>query len=309
MLAVLGDKDDLDRDGYSFEPKLDGTRALCYVDDDVRLLNRRGRDITERYPELSLRDHLKAASCVLDGEVVVYDAKGNPSFPLLQKREHSRTGMVHVLSARHPATYVVFDVLELEGKAVTSSPLEERRELLRTVVRDEPRMQRIVSTREGHRLWSIIESRRLEGVMAKRDGSAYEPGRRSAAWIKVKTVKTIDCVIVGFTSEKRAISALVLGLYFGDELRYMGRVGTGFTDRFMEQMRPVLDGLVVRDPPVQGFPDHPIIWTRPELVAEIEYLQVTKGGHLRAPSFRRIRYDKDPRECTSGSAGIVSLEE
>ncbi|OPY31333.1 MAG: DNA ligase [Methanomassiliicoccales archaeon PtaU1.Bin124] len=304
MLAFLGGRPDLDRSGYAFEPKLDGTRAVCYVNGGMKFINRRGHEISERYPDFLFRDHVKASSCVLDGEVVVYDKEGNPSFSLLQKREQSKTGSAHFLSRQHPATFVVFDILEKDGKDLTSLKYTERRRILQETVTDGKGIQVIVSTTDAHKLWSIVAQRKLEGVMAKRIDSHYEPGKRSESWIKIKALKTLDCVLIGFTSEKRSISALALGLYFGPELRYMGRVGTGFTERYLENLRKVLDTMVIEDPPVKSFPDHPITtWVRPELVAEVEYLMLTGDGHLRAPSFRRLRSDKDPKECTSETLG------
>jgi DNA ligase D-like protein (predicted ligase) len=297
MLAFLGSQDDLERPGYYYEPKLDGTRALCYVDSRTRFINRRGRDITARYPELTFRDELKAGSCVLDGEIVVFDSQGNPSFSLLQKREQAWSSMARLISGQHPATYIAFDILELDGRNITTLPIEERMKHLREVLRDGPRAQSIVGTTDGLKLWSIVEARKLEGVMAKRAGSIYEQGRRSDAWIKIKALQTVDCVIVGFTSQKRTISALALGLFLDHELRYMGRVGTGFTETYLERLRSVLDPLVIAEPPVKGYPNYPIIWVRPELVAEIEYLQLTGDGYFRAPSFRRLRDDKAPEEC------------
>jgi len=199
----------------------------------------------------------------------------------------------------------VFDILERDGKDITSLPLEERKRHLHEVLLDGDHIQSIVSTKDGHRLWSIVEERMLEGVMAKRIDSVYEPGKRSEAWIKIKALKTLDCVIIGFTSEKRTISALALGLYFGEELRFMGRVGTGFTEKYLERLRPVLDRLVIEEPPVKSYPNHPTIWVRPEIVAEVEYLQLTGDGHLRAPSFRRLRYDKDQKDCTSAELPLA----
>ena len=305
MLAFLGGRSDLQRTGYEYEPKLDGTRALCYVDSSLRFLNRREHDVTERYPDLSFRKSIRAVSCVLDGEIVVYDAKGNPSFSLLQKREQSRSASIPYLSRRHPATYVAFDILELGGKDVTSSPLTERKVLLKDVVEESERLQVIASTADGRKLWEVVEARGLEGVMAKRTDSVYEPGRRSLSWIKIKALHTLDCVIVGFTSEKRSISALALGIYLGTELSYVGRVGTGFTSRFLDELREVLDRMVIERPPVGDPPDHTITWVRPELVAEVEYLQLTNDGHLRAPSFRRMRTDKRPTDCTFDELGKI----
>jgi DNA ligase D-like protein (predicted ligase) len=304
MLAFLGGKNDLEREGYIFEPKLDGTRALCYVNEDIRFINRRGHDISERYPEFNFRDELKVESCVLDGEVIVYDGHGNPSFSLLQKREQSKTSSARLLSGSHPATYVVFDILELNGRDLTTLPLSARKEELRKAVVPGKHLQPIVWTKEGAKLWKIVEERKLEGVMAKRFDSVYEQGKRSEAWIKVKALKTLDCVIIGFTSEKRSISALALGLYVNGELRYMGRVGTGFTESYLDNLRKVLDNMVIPGPPVKSYPDHPTTWVRPELVAEVEYLMLTGDGHLRAPSFRRLRTDKAPEDCTADVAGI-----
>ena len=304
MLAAMGTKDDLEREGYIYEPKLDGTRALCYANSTMKFINRRGHELTERYPEFSFRDQIKARTCVLDGELIVYDNRGNPSFHLLQKREQSKPSMAKILSIQHPATYVVFDILELEGKELISTRLDERKKIMHSVLRDGHHMQSIAFTKDGKKLWSVVEQRKLEGVMAKRSNSYYEPGKRSDAWLKIKALKTVDCVLLGYTSEIRTISALALGLYFGDELRYVGRVGTGFTEKYLEDLRPVLDGMLAEKPPVASFPREPVItWVRPELIAEVEILELTRDKHLRAPSFRRLRNDKDVEDCVIEQLG------
>jgi DNA ligase D-like protein (predicted ligase) len=304
MLAAMGSKDDLEKEGYIYEPKLDGTRALCYVNSTMKFLNRRGHEITERYPEFSFRDQIKARSCVLDGELIVYDNRGNPSFHLLQKREQSKPSIAKFLSIQHPATYVVFDILELDGKELLSTRLDERKKIMHAVLREGHHMQSIAFTKDGRKLWSVVEQRKLEGVMAKRSNSYYEPGKRSDAWLKIKALKTIDCVLLGYTSEIRTISALALGLFFGDELRYVGRVGTGFTEKYLEELRPVLDGMLAETPPVASYPNEPAItWIRPELIAEVEILELTRDKHLRAPSFRRLRNDKDIKDCVVEQLG------
>ena len=304
MLAAMGSKDDLDREGYVFEPKLDGTRALCYVNSTMKFVNRRGHEITERYPEFAFRDQIKARSCVLDGELIVYDNRGNPSFHLLQKREQSKPSIAKFLSIQHPATYVIFDILELEGKELLSKRLEERKKIMHEVLREGHHLQSIAFTRDGRKLWKVVEQRKLEGVMAKRVNSYYEPGKRSDAWLKIKALKTIDCVLLGYTSEIRTISALALGLYFGDELRYVGRVGTGFTEKYLEELRPLLDDILADKPPVTSYPSEPTItWVKPELIAEVEILELTKDKHLRAPSFRRLRNDKDIKDCVIEQLG------
>ncbi len=304
MLAAMGSKNDLEREGYIYEPKLDGTRAICYVDSTMKFVNRRGHELTERYPEFSFRDQIKARSCVLDGELIVYDNRGNPSFHLLQKREQSKTSIAKFLSIQHPATYVVFDILELEGKELLSTRLDERKKIMHAVLREGHHMQSIAFTKDGIKLWSVVEQRKLEGVMAKRSNSYYEPGKRSNAWLKIKALKTVDCVLLGYTSEIRTISALALGLFFGDELRYVGRVGTGFTEKYLEELRLVLDGMLAESPPVNSYPNEPVItWVRPELIAEVEILELTRDKHLRAPSFRRLRNDKEIKDCVIEQLG------
>ena len=299
MLAFQGSKADLARPGFIFEPKLDGTRALCYKDGThLRFVNRRDHEMTPRYPEFDFSSLIEAESCVLDGEVVVFDGQGNPSFRLLQKREHAASGMYRLRSSQHPATYVVFDVLEIDGKDVTGLPLSERKKLLDATVKENGNLRKIVHTPDGQRLWDLIYQKGIEGVMAKSIDGVYEEGIRSRNWLKIKTVITIDCVIVGYTHERRAISSLALGIYVGRDLRFIGRVGTGFTEDFLMKLRDTLDGIRIPDPPVVNPPEGEMEWVRPDIVCEVEYLEFTSNYHLRAPSFRRIRDDKRPEECT-----------
>jgi ATP-dependent DNA ligase len=133
--------------------------------------------------------------------------------------------------------------------------------------------------------------------MAKRMDGAYEPGVRSQHWLKIKTTLTVDCVVVGYSHEKRAISALALALFENDVLVYVGRVGTGFTEAQMEHMVRMLEPLRVDTPPVVNVPEHDLSWVRPEIVCKVEFLELTINGHLRAPSFRGLRYDKPPKDC------------
>lgn len=299
MLAFQGSRSDLTRPGFIFEPKLDGTRALCYKNGtELHFINRRDHEMTPRYPEFDFISLIDARSCVLDGEVVVFDGQGNPSFRLLQKREHAAPGMYRMRSAQHPATYIVFDVLEIDGRDITGLPLSERKGLLDAKVGEGTNLRRIVYTTDGKRLWDLIYEKGIEGVMAKGIDSVYEEGKRSPNWLKIKTVVTIDCVIAGYTHERRAISSLALGLYVGKDLRFIGRVGTGFTEDFLTQLRATLETMRITDPPVVNPPEGETEWVRPEMVCEVEYLEFTPSFHLRAPSFRRLREDKSPMECT-----------
>ena len=298
MLARPGRPEDLSRTGYLYEPKLDGTRALCYKNSRLTFVNRRDRDITDRYPEFDFIHDIKAGTCVLDGEIVVFDSKGNPDFRLLQKREQSSPSMRKALSARHPATYIVFDVLMKDGAELTSLPLLERRRQLQSMITESRPLRTIISSRDGAKLWELAKKRGIEGVMAKRIDSVYEEGRRSPSWLKVKTTSTLDCVIVGYTSELRPLSSLALGLVDASSMIYIGKVGTGFTDAFMESLKRRLDEMTVDQPSVINPPEQQIIWTKPLVVCEVEYLEVTSQLHLRAPSFKRLRDDKLPEDCT-----------
>ncbi|MDD1756141.1 MAG: non-homologous end-joining DNA ligase [Methanomassiliicoccales archaeon] len=298
MLARPGRPEDLNRPGYLYEPKLDGTRAMCYKDSRLIFVNRRERDITERYPELDFIMDIKAGRCVLDGEIVVFDNKGNPDFRLLQKREQSSPSARKLLSARHPATYVAFDVLMRDGLELVSAPLIERRRQLQSMITEGKALRTIVSSTDGVKLWELAKRRGIEGVMAKRIDSVYEEGRRSPSWIKVKTTRTLDCIIVGYTSELRPLSSLALGLADAGSIIFVGKVGTGFTDAFMESLKERLDAIRVAEAPVVNPTDQLVTWTHPEMVCEVEYLEVTPQLHLRAPSFKRLRDDKLPEDCT-----------
>jgi DNA ligase D-like protein (predicted ligase) len=298
MLAAPGSKQDLVRLGFLYEPKLDGTRAICYLESKVRFINRRDRDISARYPELLAALSAHPQQCVLDGEIVVFGEDGNPSFHLLQKREQAAPQMYHLRSRQHPATYVVFDILMLGGKDLTGLGLRERRSILEEALEDGERVRKIVQTEKGTKLWELVVAKGTEGVMAKDAESVYEQGVRSRHWLKIKTTATVDCVIVGYTHESRNISALMLALYDGGELVFIGRVGTGFTEEFLAVLKKSLDKIEVDQPSIPTTSSIEVTWVRPEMVCEVEYLEVTMNRHLRAPVFRRLRAEKAPEECT-----------
>lgn len=298
MLASNGDEALLDADGYIYEPKLDGIRALCYLEDSqVRFISRNAKNITGAYPELAFADELRSTKCVIDGEIVLYDEAGNPDFHALVKRHHRGTPP----RSGRSVTFAAFDLLHLDGQDLLDLPLEERKQMLLSVLPEKHvRIESTVWTTEGRRLWDIMVTRGQEGVIAKRLGSRYEPGRRTTSWLKIKVFRTIDAVIVGFRSERRPVSSLVLGLYDGEgALHGVGRVGTGFTDAMSRRLRAMLENVRVESPPVVSMPEDTgdIHWTEPVHVAEVRYLEQGPNGALRHPSFLRLRPDKDPEEC------------
>jgi bifunctional non-homologous end joining protein LigD len=300
-----------DRDGYIHEPKWDGTRCIAYLskkDGSVRLLNRRLVEMSNRYPELSkLYEDIKCAEAILDGEIVVLQ-NGKPDFSKLQEREHLQDPfLIEIRSRLIPATFMVFDLLYVDGADVTREPLLRRKRLLEDVVRESDRLL-LTDFVEGDGLAYFKKARKLglEGIMAKRADSPYLIGKRSNLWLKVKSINTVDCVVCGYTEgegrRKGTFGALLLGLYKQDKLVYVGRVGTGFTDAQLHEYAELIGGYRADSSPFAegaGYRGkHKVVWLKPELVAEVKYMGFARQGGLRAPSFRRWRTDKPAKQCT-----------
>ena len=292
MLSGLGNEHILKNTEYIFEAKLDGIRAICVKEDKkLKFLSRNGIDITKQYPEFDFSENIKAKDCVLDGEIVVYDRNGNPNFTLWQERKGFKSIPSSLL-----ANYVVFDILSLEGKDLTKIPLRKRKEILEKTVETGSHIQTSFWTENGKALWNVIKARKLEGIIAKDSNSFYEPGRRSDSWRKIKIFKTIDCVVLGFTQEKRALTSLMLGLYFKGNLIFSGRVGTGYDENTMRELRSKLDKIRMEKSSADDFPSDAFP-VKPMYVAEVKYQEITKDKKLRAPVFLKLRQDKEPKEC------------
>ena len=289
---------------WIFEVKWDGTRALCFYDGGkFKLQNRRLYDTTYRYPDI--RVLAKADRAIFDGEVVIM-WEGKPSFEKLQEREHLAGVERIARKARElPATYVAFDILYLDGKDLSAKPLTERKKILaETLEETESSVLCDYVEGEGEAFYRICRERGLEGVIAKRKDSRYQIGKRTRTWLKIKALKTIDCVITGVTvgegNRADTFGALILGVYNTDgELHCVGRVGTGFDQGMVEllhrRLTAIRGAMPFRAmPPLAG---EVKFWCRPELVAEVEYLMLTPDVALRAPSFQRLREDKRPEDC------------
>jgi len=304
MLAQLGDKKDLNKRGWIYEPKIDGTRGLAIKRGrSVRILNRRGRWIEWRYPEIVADLSQLEHDFVLDGEICVLDERGLPNFSLLQSREQTDNKLrIRLLARECPATYYVFDILELDGKDLTSKRLKERKAILERVLPDSAHVKKIFWTEDGRALWRIVSRKGLEGIMAKKADSKYYPGKRAHVWLKIKNVKTTDCVVCGWTEGQRKFASLVLGQYENGKLIYVGCVGSGFTERQIDELFDKIKKLETKSCPFDESPSIPRVthWVKPKLVAEIKYLEYSKAKQLRAPVFLRLRFDKGPKDCVFG---------
>jgi bifunctional non-homologous end joining protein LigD len=308
MLATLST---LPRDDehWAYELKWDGIRAIAYCEaGSLRLESRRLREITSHYPELRrLAADLGARDAVLDGEVVAFDDQGRPSFERLQGRMNlASEAAVRRRMGDCPVTYLIFDLLYLEGRTLMGLPYVERRERLEDLGLDGAHWQTPSYHRgEGKALLGLTAQRGLEGLVAKRLDSRYLPGRRSRAWLKVKNTRTQDLVIGGWLpgQGRRAgtIGAILVGYYEDDgdrrRLGYAGRVGSGFTDDELDRLAKMLDPLRTSESPFEGRqPPRAAVFVEPQLVAEVEFREWTAARTLRAPVYKRVRPDKDPAE-------------
>lgn len=288
MLAKNADQEILKSKDYFFEPKVDGYRALCIKDNNkLYFISRNGLDITSDFPGFEFVKNIKAKKCQLDGEIVIFDEKGNPSFQLMQNRAQNKT-----------AVFIVFDIMEKDGKDLKTLPIEERKKILSKTLIESQYLQVMPFTENGKKLWTHISKRKLEGVIAKRKGSQYID-HRSTEWLKIKRENTIDCLIAGFTQKKREISSLCLGLYDkkGD-LKFIGKVGTGFSEKILEQLSHLLKKTKTSQiQPIAGILPKDFIPVAPKHVCEIKFLELTHDFRLRTPVFLRLREDKLPHEC------------
>jgi bifunctional non-homologous end joining protein LigD len=310
MLPMLaeGGYEPFDHEDWAFEPKLDGIRTLAYVGTDgTRLVSRTGRDQTERYPELeNLARFINALQAVIDGEIVASDEDGKPSFERLQQRMNLH-GAKDIEKARRkiPVVLFAFDLLWLDGEDLTRRPMEDRRELLEEIVTETgPMRLTVVAQGTGTTLFDAAKELGFEGVVAKKHGSMYVPGRRTKDWRKIKAVNYQDCLILGWTqgtgSRESTFGALLLGAYRDGELIWIGQVGTGFDEPLLADLRRRLRELEVPDAPIADPGLREIRgarWTRPELVCEVEFLEMTRVGKLRAPAFKGLRPDKAPADA------------
>ena len=295
---------------WVYEIKWDGVRAIAFVENNsVRWVGRKGTPIDRQYPELSVLAHyVKAQSAILDGEVASIDENGRPSFERLQPRiMASDPNAIASMARSRPVIFFAFDLLYLNGQDLRGVAFEQRKQLLATVLADSPiaKVSEHFDT-DPQALLAAVRSQGIEGIVAKRLGSRYEPARGSD-WVKIKINHEQDFVLCGYTlGERDYFGALLLGVYDKDELKFAGSVGTGFDRKLMELLYAKLHAIETTNCPFGKAPAlaQVIIYIKPELVATVKYLEWTNEGRLRAPVFVGLRNDVDPRECLRNPAAL-----
>lgn len=282
MLAQRGKPDSIDfltKRGFLFDLKVDGIR--CYsevVRGVVTMWSRSGENVTTRYGEVAavLAETFPEGSWTFDGELVVHDERGLPSWPLTQKRIGKRNAV-----AALPLTYHVFDALRVGGFPLGKVPFGRRRELLENHVPPKEHLTPVLHSPDGRRLWEIVQEHRLEGIVAKRADHLYRPGRHGD-WVKIKSTSTISCLVGGYDPGEGAraatFGALHLYLLDGQNLVSVGKVGSGFSERELREVSARMH--------------------ESSLIVEVEYLDVSPDGQLRQPVFRGVREDQQITDCT-----------
>ena len=308
MKALLRDKLPRGKE-WSYEIKFDGVRALGLKDGNtVRLISRAGNELAGRYPALAEAiSELSARDVLLDGEIVALDPEGRSNFQLLQSYLNA--------GKKPPLFYYVFDILNFEGRNLMQLPLSKRKELAALVLRDSPAGLRFSPAihAPAERVLGEMKARGLEGILAKRQDSLYEAGRRSGSWVKFKWTHEQEFVIGGYTQPRGGRShfgALLVGYYSGTKLLFAAKVGTGFDQKSLSSLFKTFQRLRQDSCPFVNLPEklpgnrggitasqmRQCTWLKPQLVCQIRFAEWTKDSHLRQPAFLGLREDKRPAE-------------
>ncbi|HEX5152628.1 MAG TPA: DNA ligase D [Parafilimonas sp.] len=304
MLATLVDKP-FDEPGWLYEIKWDGYRAVVYLHNgEVEMRSRNNKSFNEKFYAVYNALHQWKINAVLDGEIIVINDKGISNFGDLQNWRSEADGELILY---------LFDILWLDGYSLINLPLTERKEILKTVVPDVG-IIRISESFEADAtaFFQVAKKLNLEGIIAKKAGSVYTPGKRTKDWLKIKTGKRQEVIIGGFTNNEgsnKLFSALLVGVKEKGRLRYTGKIGTGFSDKLQEEMMRLFKPLITRKMPFDHEPDinkpsrfrpNPpkaiATWVKPELVCEVSYAEITSDGVMRHPSFEGMRMDKNVKD-------------
>jgi len=314
MLA-RGGQDLPARGKWSLEVKLDGIRAIAIKDGaQVRLFSRRRSEMSQHYPEIAQAVcRLPAQKLMVDGEIVALDEQGRSSFQLLQNVQTDA-------AARRRIFYVMFDMLNWDGTDTTAWPLAQRRKLLRRFTPSGGVLKFSASLNGTFsRVWELVQKFGLEGIVAKRQDSHYEAGRRSGAWVKIKMRKEQEFVIGGYTppeGQRAYFGAVLVGYYMGEKFLCAGRVGTGFDDAALKELYLQFQKLRVEVCPFSNLPTRKgtrswpgvtkrdmmhYTWLQPRLVCQVKFMEWTRDHTLRQPVFLGLRQDKEPADVVKAA--------
>ncbi len=306
MLAKETDKP-FSKEDWIYEIKWDGYRAIAEVNNkDIKLYSRKGNSFLSAYPEVVEELSTMKLNAVLDGEIVVLNEQGNPDFHKLQEYGFNRN---------FPLQYYVFDLLELEGKKLYSTPLIERKKLLAEIIKSNPIIKYSDHIEErGEDFFEVIKEKDLEGIMAKRMGSEYYPGKRSADWLKIKHHKSEEAIIAGFTTPRggrKYFGALVLGTMINGKLTYAGHTGSGFNTELLKEMYAKLQPLIRDKSPFDERvkTNMPVTWVEPVYMCEVKFSEWTSDGKLRHPIFLRLREDKQAKDVNTPLINAGEMED
>jgi bifunctional non-homologous end joining protein LigD len=289
-----------DSPDFFYEVKWDGIRALISLDEgEIRIHGRRGLDVTRQFPELVIPEQaFRATSGLFDGEVVCLDPQGKPDFAnVIQRMQQTKEGAIERGRISRPAVCYLFDCLYLDGRPIVNEPLARRREWLADAIRNGTPYRLSEAMDDGAALFEAVRNLGLEGVMAKQRTSAYSPGKRAEAWLKIKARQTIECLIIGYTKgtgdREKTFGALHIGQKENGTLKYTGKVGTGFNEVSLRDIFAQLKKLEVVKKILKEKldDDSQSIWVDGKLICEVQYVSTTKEGLLREPVFLRLRPD------------------
>lgn len=295
-------------DAYIYEVKWDGIRALITLNEGQLIVRSRNqRDITAQFPELNIPEQaFRAASAVFDGEIVVLEADGRPSFKRVINRMQQRSqGAIERAVQKDPAICYLFDCLYLDGRPLLNDPLWRRREWLVDAVKKETSYRVSDFVEEGEQLFEAAKQMGIEGIVAKDRNSRYHPGKRSSNWFKIKSRNTADCVIIGYTEGKgdrsECFGALQIAEIQDNKLVYRGKVGTGFDAKLLKAIFSRLQRLKKVERPAEEKPldDAATTWVEPKLFCELQYASLTPNGTFREPVFVRLRPDLQRENATT----------
>jgi DNA ligase D-like protein (predicted ligase)/DNA ligase D-like protein (predicted 3'-phosphoesterase) len=300
MLAKAAEDAFTDKD-WIFEIKWDGFRAIAYVEQPFSLKSRNEKELKQNFPELEELLGL-GSNLVVDGEIIVM-REGKPDFQtLLERGQAVSRSEIERQTQRTPVTYIVFDILEKDGKSLTQLPLMERKKILKESLKEGDHVLLCDYIEEkGEAYFKLVLDKGLEGVVAKKKDSNYEEGLRTGSWQKIKKLKTCDCIIFGYTQgenvRRQTFGALLLGLYDGGKPVYVGKVGTGFSEQTIGILMDKFEKIQTNVEPFRAESGDRVTWLEPKLVCEVAYQVLTRDMRLRMARFKRLRDDKPPQEC------------